>query len=157
METEDALTLSDAYIQKYELLSHAQRITKLQYQIILDYTNQVGKIRAGTDCSKLVMQVNLYIYHHLSEPITAEAIARSLYLSRPYLSAKFQSETGISLTEYIQNKKTEEAVNLLRFSDHTIAEISDYLGYSSPAHFTRVFKKRTGMTPGEYRNLHKDY
>ena len=80
-----------------------------------------------------------------------EDIAKELYLSRPYLSRKFIEETGISLTDYILNEKTEEAKRLLRYSDKSLTAISGYLGFSSQSHFSRVFKKYSGSTPGEYR------
>ena len=51
------------------------------------------------------IKLGLRIEHHLSEPITAEDIARELYLSRPYLSRKFIEETGESLTDFILKEK----------------------------------------------------
>ena len=45
--------------------------------------------------------------------------------------------------------KTEEAKRLLRYSDKPITAISSYLGFSSPSHFSRVFKARVCITPGE--------
>ena len=70
-------------------------------------------------------------------------------MSRPYLSRKFKEETGESLTDFILYEKTEEAKRLLRYSDKPITAISSYLGFSSPSHFSRVFKARVCITPGE--------
>ena len=50
--------------------------------------------------------------------------------------------------------KTEEAKRLLRYSDKPITAISSYLGFSSPSHFSRVFKAHVCITPGEYRQKH---
>ena len=52
--------------------------------------------------------------------------------------------------------KTEEAKRLLRYSDKPITAISSYLGFSSPSHFSRVFKARVWITPGEYRESTRD-
>lgn len=156
MDAEDALSLSDAFIQKCELLTDVQRITNLQYRMILEYTEQVENLRRSAHGSELAVQVVNYIHHHLSEPITAEAIARHLYLSRPYLSAKFKEETGVSLTDFILNEKTEEAKRLLCHSDQSFMKIGDYLGFSSQSHFTRVFKKYTGYAPKEYREKYRN-
>ena len=60
-------------------------------------------------------------------------------------------ETGESLTDFILKEKTEEAKRLLRYSDKSLTAISNYLGFSSQSHFSRVFKKYTQRTPGEYR------
>jgi len=151
MDVEDAFSLSDAYIQKCELLSSPEQIMNLQYHMILEYTQKVERIRLGKHPSKLAIDVANYIQHHLSEPITAEDIAKELYLSRPYLSRKFIEETGESLTDFILKEKTEEAKRLLRYSDKTLTAISNYLGFSSQSHFSRVFKKYASCTPGEYR------
>ena len=96
-----------------------------------------------------------YIQHHISQPITVENMAEALFMSRPYLSRKFKEETGESLTDFILYEKTEEAKRLLRYSDKPITAISSYLGFSSPSHFSRVFKAHVCLTPGEYREKHQ--
>lgn len=151
MDIDDAFSLSDAFIQKCELMNAPDGIINLQYHMILEFTQRVGRIRQGKHPSKLVTDVANYIQHHLSEPITAEEIAKELYLSRPYLSRKFIEETGESLTDFILKEKTEEAKRLLRYSDKSLTAISNYLGFSSQSHFSRVFKKYAACTPGEYR------
>lgn len=152
MDAEDALSLSDAFIQKCELLNNIERITNLQYRMILEFTEQVEKIRHAAYDSVLAIQVANYIKHHISESITAEAIAKHLYLSRPYLSAKFKEETGQSLTEFILKEKTEEAKRLLCYSEKSLLNIGNYLGFSSQSHFSRIFKKYSGYSPSEYRD-----
>ena len=151
MDVEDAFSLSDAYIQKCELLNRPEQIISLQFHMILEYTRKVERIRLGKHPGKLAIDVANYIQHHLSEPITAEDIAKDLYLSRPYLSRKFIEETGESLTDFILKEKTEEAKRLLRYSDKSLTAISNYLGFSSQSHFSKVFKKYASCTPGEYR------
>ncbi len=151
MDVHDALSLSDAYIQKCELLSDVEGIANLQYQMVLDYTERVESIRRGKNPSKLVTDVTNYVLHHLSEPIKTEDIAKALYFSRSRLSTRFKAETGVTLTDYILKEKAIEAGRLLRYSGKSIANISDYLGFSSQSHFNRVFKKYIGISPSEYR------
>lgn len=151
MDIDNAFSLSDAFIQKCELLHAPDAITKLQFQMVRTFTERVERIRLGKRPSKLAMDVANYVQHHLSEPITAEAVAKELYLSRPYLSRKFIEETGESLTDFILKEKTEEAKRLLRYSDKSLTAISSYLGFSSQSHFSRVFKKYAACPPGEYR------
>ncbi len=151
MDVHDSLSLSDAYIQKCELLSDIEGIANLQYRMVLDYTERVEKIRRGKAPSKLVVDVTNYVLHHLSEPIKIEDISKALYFSRSRLSTKFKEETGITLTDYILKEKAIEAERLLRYSSKSIANISDYLGFSSQSHMGRVFKKYIGVSPNEYR------
>ena len=151
MQVDDAFSLSDSYLQRCELLTSPERITNLQYRMLLDYTARVERLRRGGNPSKLVLDVTNYIQHHISEPIRAEEIAKELFISRPYLSKKFKEETGQSLTEFILNEKTEEAKRLLRYSEKPLTAISTYLAFSSPSHFSRVFRQYAGMLPREYR------
>ena len=152
MREDDAFALSDGYIQRVELLSDQSKIMNLQYHMILEYTEQVEKLHRTRHASKLATDVANYIQHHLSEPISAEKLAEELYLSRPYLSARFKAETGETRTDFILREKTEEAKRLLRYSDKSASAIGAYLGFSSHSHFIRVFKKYTGQTPNDYRS-----
>lgn len=154
MDVEEALSLSDSYIQKCELLSSMTGLTNLQYRMIMDFTERVERIRLGKHPSKLVIDISNYIQHHLSDAITTEDIANHLFISRSRLSTKFKAETGINLTDFIMQEKIEEAKRLLRYSDKTSLAISAFLGFASQSHFSLVFKKYTGKTPSEYRELH---
>lgn len=152
MSIEDALQLSDAYIQKCEILSSPDRIINLQYHMVLDFTEQVNAIRGGIHASKLVIAVSNYILHHLSEAVTTDDIAKELFISRSHLSHSFKAETGMALSDFIMQKKTEEAKKLLRYSSKSLSAVSAYLGFSSQSHFSRVFKKYAGENPSVYRN-----
>ena len=151
MSEDDAFSLSDAYIRRAELLTSHRRIQNLQYNMLLEYTEQVEKLRRGKYATRLSLDVANYVRHHLSEPVSVEKMAEAFYMSRPYLSGKFRQETGQTLTDFILREKTEEAKRLLRYSEKPLSAISAYLGFSSHAHFSRVFKKYAGVTPGEYR------
>ncbi len=155
MEQDDAFSLSDAYIQRVELLTSHSGILNLQYNMLLEFTEQVEKLRRGKHVTKLSLDVANYVRHHLSEQISVEKMAEAFFLSRPYLSGKFKQETGQTLTDFILREKTEEAKRLLRYSDKSLSAISAYLGFSSHGHFSRVFKRYAGLTPGEYREKHR--
>lgn len=151
LDVEDSLSLSDSYIQKCELMNNMERIFNLQYHMVLDYSERVEKLRLGKSPTKLAVEVANYIQHHLSEAISTEDIANALFMSRCHLSTKFKAETGETLVDFILKEKTEEAKRLLRYTDKTAVSISNYLGFSSQSHFSRVFKKYTGKSPNEYR------
>lgn len=154
LDVDDAFSLSDAYIQSCERLDTAEQITNLQYHMVLEFTRRVERLHLGEHSGKLAVAVANYVQHHLSEAISTEALAQALYMGRAYLSTKFHAETGVKLNDFILQQKTEEAKRLLRYTDRTAAAIGEYLAFSSPAHFTRVFKKYAGVTPNEYREKH---
>ena len=105
----------------------------------------------GAPASKLVSDVSNYINRHMSETITVEAIAKEFFLSRSYLSKLFKAESSMSLSDFILTKKTDEAKYLLRYTNKSLTDISLSLGFSSPGHFSRVFKKYASITPHKYR------
>ena len=155
MAEDDAFSLSDAYIQRVELVSEHNAILNLQYNMILEFTEQVEKLRQGRRVTKLSVDVANYVRHHLSEPVSVEKMAEELSLSRPYLSARFRRDTGVTLTDFILSEKTEEAKRLIRYTDKSLTAISSYLAFSSQSHFIRVFRKYAGFTPGEYSERHR--
>lgn len=87
----------------------------------------------------------------MSEVISVEAMAKDFYMSRSYLSRCFKTESNTTLTDFILRKKTEEAKRLLRYTNKSLTAISLYLGFSSPGHFSRVFRKYASLSPHEYR------
>lgn len=155
MSEDDAFSLSDAYIQRAELLSTHEEIQNMQYHMLLEFTEQVEKLHRGKHATKLSIDVANYVRHHLSEPISVDKMAEEFFFSRPYLSEKFKKETGQTLTDFILQEKTEEAKRLLRYSEKSLSAIAAYLAFSSQGHFARVFKKYAGITPGEYREKHR--
>jgi len=151
LDSDEALSLSDQFIQRAELMRTPGEIAGLQYHMLVEYTERVDQVRQGKHPTRLSLAVANYVRHHLSEPITAENIAAALYMSRPYLSTRFRQETGQTLTDFVLREKTEEAQRLLRYSDKSVSAIGDYLGFSSLGHFSRTFKRYTGQSPKEYR------
>ncbi len=152
MDAEDALSLSDGYIQKCELMTIVEDVTNLNYRLVMDYAERMERLLYGGSSSKLVIDVNNYIRHHLSEPITVEGLAKFLGRGRCRLSTDFKKETGENLSEYILKQKVEEGKRFLRYTDKTVVDIAFFLGFSSQSHFSRTFKKYSGVTPNEYRN-----
>lgn len=77
--------------------------------------------------------------------------ADKLYLSPNYLGDLLKKETGKSAQEHIQLKMVDEAKEKIFDTEKSISEIAYELGFKHPQHFTRMFKKSTGLTPNEYR------
>lgn len=73
------------------------------------------------------------------------------FLNTDYLSRIFKKEKGISISNYIIQKRVEEAKKLLTQSTLPINTVSLYVGYSNFSYFTKMFKDNTGYAPLEYR------
>lgn len=155
MDHEEALSLSDDYIRKCELLTGVEEVTNLNYRLVMDYAERVERLRYGKTRSKLVMEVNNYLFKHLSEPISVEGMARALCRGRSRLSTDFKKETGENLSDYILKRKVEESKRILLYTQRPAVDIALYLGFSSQSHFSRTFKKYAGLTPNEYRTAER--
>ena len=82
---------------------------------------------------------------------TVAYFADKLCLSTGYFGDLIKKETGMTAQRYIQNKIIDLSKRDLLGSDKSIAEIAYSLGFDYPQHFTRLFKKQTGLSPTEYR------
>ena len=82
---------------------------------------------------------------------TAASDRKALNVSKSYLSARFSEETGMTITDCIAERRIENAQELLENTVIPIQDIASQCGYDNPAYFTRLFKKKTGITPGIYR------
>lgn len=148
---EEALSLSDRYIQHSEQYPNPEQVMNLQYHMVMDYTSLVAEIHNGAKNDKFLRSVKTYIREHLLSDLSVDQMAKDLYVSRSYLSTKFKNETGITLSSYIQERQIARAKDYLKNSDKSILEIATYLGFSSQGYFQNVFKKHTGMTPRQFR------
>jgi len=151
MDAENAISLSDNYIEKCEQINLHREITELQFHMVQHFAEQVEKIRLERIDSEIKRKVYIYVQKNISSPISSEDIAEALFMSRSHLSTVFKKTTGINLNDYIHIIKISEAKHLLAYSDKSILQISNYLGYSSQSYFSNVFKKYTGITPKEYQ------
>lgn len=95
-----------------------------------------------------------YIEEHYSDPeFNLSALSYAMHVSLSHLSTVFKQATGVNLSAYVTDLRLEKSRQLLSDMSHTIAEVSLLSGYSDAKYFAKLFKKRTGNTPSEYRNL----
>ena len=84
-----------------------------------------------------------------------EQIAAKLSVSQRYLSDTLKKETGKTSTEHLHLHLIEEAKNILLQPNKSISEVAFELGFEYPQYFSRLFKKKEGISPTEYRELYK--
>lgn len=151
MDTESAYQLSDIYIQEGEKLQSMDALNRLQYNMLLDFTNRVAQAQIPHDTTSDINKSIQYIKQHTNQAISVSDVAAYVGKSRSYLSRCFKKELGFQMNEFIMRCKLEESKTLLAYTDKSISEISSYLCFSSQAYFQNVFKKKYGVTPNEYR------
>jgi AraC-like DNA-binding protein len=147
---ENACSLADIYCQKMDSLSNLNDIQQLQFQMLRDFCKESEKCNNSIH-TPIIQEVCDYINKHSHEQISLEDLANICHLSPRRLSYKFYQEMNVSVVDYIHYIKLEEAKLLLRYSHHSISEISNYLGYTTQSYFTSKFKKHHKLTPHEYK------
>lgn len=152
MEMETAYNLSDVYILRLDRCKKEEEIHSVHREAVEEYTKRMHAIIKKGLFSKPVLICIDMIYDNLHYKITLKDLARRARLSPQYLSKLFHKEVGVTVSQYIAQKRIEAAENLLKFSDYSCIEISNYLCFNSESYFIQVFKSYTKLTPKEYRD-----
>ena len=93
-----------------------------------------------------------YIRSNCLRRITLEEIAGEVYLSKSYLSSIFKQETGMSITDYINQARVNHSKKLLTTTAMPLIDIANECCFGDQSYFSRVFKKYQGVSPKKYRD-----
>jgi two-component system response regulator YesN len=85
------------------------------------------------------------------ESLTINTIAQHMYLTPTYLCMIFKNKTQKTINEYITDIRIEKAKQLLKEEKIKLHEVANRVGYQSPNHFAKTFKKMIGMNPSDFR------
>lgn len=99
----------------------------------------------------VVKETMHFISGHIDEPFIVKDLAAHLRCHPDFLSRKFKQHTGVDLSSYIQHTRIERAKRLLENPKIDIGTAADQSGFSDRVHFSKVFRRVTGMTPGQYQ------
>jgi two-component system response regulator YesN len=96
-----------------------------------------------------------YIEKNYASDISLKSIAGHFHLNPSYLSFLFKQEMNENLNEYINRIRIENAQRILEAGDGRISQISQLVGFTNDNYFYKVFKRVTGLTPGEFQKTQK--
>ncbi len=108
--------------------------------------------RVETGLSRVVR----YFEEHAVEPLTVGEHARRLGLDEVVLREEVRRATGAMPKEYILRTRLSRAKGLLLSTDRSVREVSRAVGYDDPAYFTRLFARRVGLPPTEFRRAARE-
>lgn len=149
VDAELSFSLSDYYINEVEKVTTLTQLGQLAKDLYLHYYALVQKEKELEHSLPVVRSIR-YIKRNLHERLLVKDVAAALDLHPVYLSSLFKKDVGMDMARYIREEKLKEAKTLLLHTNHPISEISDMLGYSSPAYFATDFKKHYGCSPSRY-------
>ncbi|WP_458457663.1 AraC family transcriptional regulator, partial [Pseudobutyrivibrio sp.] len=155
MDPEAAYTLSDMYIQQIEISTTVEEVFQLSEEILYNFTNEVHKAKQA-GYSSTIKHICSYIDQQITNNIRLDDLAQSVGYDKYYISRIFHKETGLTINEYILQKKIDKAKILISSTTLKMQDISDQLHFCSAAYFTKQFKKATGFSPAAYRKSFSD-
>lgn len=154
-ESVDTLELVDTIktiLDKQDVFTSIENSKKF----FIDFYSEIMFVCSSISMQKsvdLVERIKNYVNERYSRELCLEQIADDLMVSSKYVSRVFKHKIGVNLTDYIYDVRVNKAKELLKTTDMKVGEISSQVGIESRTTFLRVFKKRTGVSPNEYRNL----
>ncbi len=145
----------DEYVNKIkeEFYAKKQYYDKLINLLLNEMLIHISRLSFDTNDS--FSYILSYIDEYYMTDIKIEDLASQAGYSVSYFRARFQKKFGVSIKQYILNKRLEYAKSALVSSTASISDIATIIGFTDYFHFSSFFKKKTGLSPKEYRNKYK--
>lgn len=154
------LNLMRKELEQQEDSSILRKVIVSYLKVILEYCNRIyyrQKEEKETNSSDLLLRfqnlLEQYYEQGLQQKMGVPSVtycAKELAYSPPYFGDMIRKLTGQTAISYIHDYIINQAKSLL-MNGYNVNETADMLGFDYTNHFTRIFKKKTGMTPSEYR------
>ncbi len=138
-----AIQMQNSIVAVFEITG--QYVEKMLKQVIDDRKNQ---------SNRPIREAQKYINEHYASSINLEEISTMVGFNATYFSTLFKKETGLNFLEYVTSVRIKAAKQLLSDSRKSTLDISFQVGYKDFKHFTKQFKKITGLSPSKYRKLY---
>ena len=137
----------------YRTFKKQMGVTPLEYreQIL----NKGEGVYRGMIMESTLMKILNYTYSSFSSPINISSTSKKLFISESEIRELVQKKFNINFKDLIYLNRIRHAEALLLITDLPILDIAVNVGFNSTRSLTRTFRKMHGITPGEYRSLHK--
>ena len=117
------------------------------YDRILDLISEMQQT------TTIVTKAKIYIQQHFTEDIDRNDVANSVFLTPNYLSKLFNKETGLTIRDYVNQLRVDEAKKFLNSTSKAISTIAMDVGFANVSYFSTVFKKYSGCNPDTWRKI----
>jgi AraC-like DNA-binding protein len=123
-------------------------LSELKEEVSLGSEHQLSRSDSAA------MRIIKYINENYREHITLDVLSRLFFASKPTIINQFNAITNSSPINYLLQVRINHAKQMLSNTNKSISEISEACGFSSPNYFSLIFKKKTHMSPSDYRNCY---
>lgn len=145
--------VSSAFAGRIELIHNLEEGRELMSEMMLGYCRLVRQ-HALRNYSPPVQKAVTYIEAEPAADLHLQHLADTLNVSAGYLSTLFHKETGKTVTEYVTDVRMDTAANLLRHTQLQVQTVAQHCGVGDVNYFSKVFKRRFGVTPRQFRQEH---
>ena len=114
-----------------------------------------SRIHESKDQDDALSDILLYIFSHLNEKLTLKVLAQHFFVEEQVISRYIKGITGLTLPKLVNEMKVYRAASFLLYTDFTVSELAQVLGYFDSAHISRVFSARIGMNLSQYRSTYQ--
>lgn len=102
-----------------------------------------------------IIPIVRYIVEHYAEPLTLSRLAEHFYLNKSYLSRSFKHCCGVSVHQFINQRRIDKAARyLLLYPQATVAQLAPLCGLQTPQYLSKLFRQNLGLTPTQFRQQH---
>ena len=129
-------------------------IEGLVLELVADLSRRLSRISERRP-ARWLKRARDILHAHPSETIRLNDVARAVEIHPVHLAREFRKAYGCTLGEYLRGLRIELCCARLASCDDSLVEIALTAGFSSQSHFSRVFKRHTGITPTEYRSSYR--
>ncbi len=102
-----------------------------------------------------IEMIALYLNDHYAQDTSTEQLVKIACMSATKLQTTFKEYHGCTITAYVQQRRISQSEHLLANTELSIGQVAESVGYSKASRFAELFRKSTGLLPGEYRKLSK--
>ena len=117
------------------------------------YLKKYEELSGREDKNDIYIRLLRYITANHNNRLTMGDLSKKVNCSVSTLSHLFKKQSGVSISEYIENLRLDEAKWLLEQPSYSVTEISDSLGFCNPAYFSTVFKRKFGVPPKKFSHI----
>lgn len=151
-EFEHILKINTEFLQDISRFNTLGEINLGAVQVLEKYLNAVRK-HNNVKNHQIVSKVKDFIRNNYHKNLTLEEISNEVFLSPYYVSRVFKEDQKLTIMDYLTKVRLEEAKKLLRNPRYNIDDIAEKLGYSDPSYFSKVFRRKEGMSPSQFRQM----
>ena len=135
-----------------DIINHEYRVPVIREHLTEVFTSLEGDLVKENRIEAVRNYVTMYIAENYSDPtVSIETIADDIQLSTSYVSTLFKKAEGIAFSQYLLQYRIDMAKELLKNSGEKISTISERAGFGTYNNFVRMFKRKTGLSPSQYR------